>query len=100
MVDAPGDRNACRHIDLPGAFKHSEKSEKGYLNKNDLKRDQNSAGRSAGDPEFDLKRDQNSAGRSAGDPEFEQEPAGVVFSGRTWYYERVKYEAERQRKEK
>ena len=82
MVDAPGDRNACRHIDLPGAFKHSEKSEKGYLNKNDLK------------------RDQNSAGRSAGDPEFEQEPAGVVFSGRTWYYERVKYEAERQRKEK
>ena len=82
MVDAPGDQNAFRHMDLPGAFKHSEKSEKGYLNKNDLK------------------RDQNSAGRSAGDPEFEQEPAGVVFSGRTWYYERVKYEAERQRKEK
>ena len=82
MVDAPGDRNACRHIDLPGAFKHSEKSEKGYLNKSDLK------------------RNQNSAGRSAGNPEFEQEPAGVVFSGRTWYYERVKYEAERQRKEK
>ena len=28
MVNAPGDRNAYRHRDLPGAFKHSEKSEK------------------------------------------------------------------------
>lgn len=48
MVNAPGDRNAYRHRDLPGAFKHSEKSEKRYLNKSNLKRNQNSAGGSAG----------------------------------------------------
>lgn len=48
MVNAPGDQNAFWNDDLPGAFKHSEKSEKRYLNKSNLKRNQNSAGGSAG----------------------------------------------------
>ena len=85
MVDAPGDQKRFPRGNLP-AFKHSEKSEKGYLSRRSLKKIRSRQIQQADPPD---------------DPEFEVQSMGrnyaVVFSHGTWYDEGDKYDQKRKR---